>query len=55
MAKLISQSCGDLQLAVCPGEMEPFKDHLSTHGHLTSLTNKPAALVTFNTNICLNC
>ena len=25
--------------SVCPGEMEPFKDHLSTHGHLTSLSN----------------
>ena len=29
-------------LAACPGEMEPFKDHPSTHGHfLTSLRSKP--------------
>ena len=30
-------------LSACPGEMEPFKDHpiASTHGHLTSLRNKP--------------
>ena len=24
-------------LSACPGEMKPFKDQLSTHGHLTSL------------------
>ena len=42
MAKLTSQLCGDLQLAVCLSrEMKPFKDHPSTHGHLTSLRNKP--------------
>ena len=42
MAKLTSQSCGDLyQLAACPVEMEPFKVHPSTRGHLTGLRNKP--------------
>ena len=29
------------QLSVYLGEKEPFKDHPSTHGHLTSLRNKP--------------
>ena len=29
------------RLSPCPGEMEPFKQHLSTHGYLTSLRNKP--------------
>ena len=24
----------------CPSDMEPFKDHLSIHGHLTSLRNR---------------
>ena len=24
-----------------PGKMQPFKDHLSTHGHPTSLRNEP--------------
>ena len=24
-----------------PGKTKPFKDHPSTHGHLTSLRNKP--------------
>ena len=28
-------------LSACPGEMEPFKHHQSTHGYLTSLRNKP--------------
>ena len=28
-------------LSACQGEMEPFKDHLSTHGQLTNLRNKP--------------
>ena len=33
MAKLISQSCGDLQLAVyLPRKDGPFKGHPSTHG-----------------------
>ena len=42
MAKLISQLYGEVQpVSVCPGKMEPFKDDLSTHGHLTSLGNKP--------------
>ena len=26
------------QKSACPREMEPFKDHLSTHGYLTSLS-----------------
>ena len=30
-------------LSACPGEMEPPKDYLSTHGCLTSLKNKPQA------------
>ena len=29
------------QLSACPGKMEPFKDHPSTSGHLTSLRNTP--------------
>ena len=29
------------QLSAYPGEMEPFEDHPSTRGHLTSLRNKP--------------
>ena len=29
------------QLSICQGEIEPFEDHSSTHGHLTSLRNKP--------------
>ena len=29
------------QLSVSPAYMEPFKDHTSTHGYLTSLKNKP--------------
>ena len=42
MAKLISQLYGEVQtVSVCPGKMEPFKDDLSTYGHLTSLRNKP--------------
>ena len=28
------------QKFACPSEMEHFKDHLSIHGHLTSLRNK---------------
>ena len=28
-------------LCTCSGEMEPIKDCLSTHGHLTSLRKKP--------------
>ena len=28
-------------LSACQGGMEPFEDHLSTHGCLTSLINKP--------------
>ena len=28
-------------LSACQREMEPFKDHLSTHGQLTNLRNKP--------------
>ena len=31
----------DSQLSACQGEMEPLKDHPSTHGHLTTLKNKP--------------
>ena len=42
MGKLISQSCGELQLAVClPRDMEPFEGDPSTRGRLTSLRNKP--------------
>ena len=29
------------QLAICPVEMELFKDHPSTRGCLTALRNKP--------------
>ena len=29
------------RLAACPVEMEPFKDHFSTHGRLTGLRSKP--------------
>ena len=45
-------------LSVCPGEIEPYKDHPSTYGHLTSLRNKPQQKqpwATFSTNTCLNC
>ena len=28
-------------LSACPAYIEPFKDHTSTHGCLTSLKNKP--------------
>ena len=42
MAKLISQLYDELQpVSACPEKMEPFKDDLNTHGHLTSLRNKP--------------
>ena len=54
MGKLISQSCGTIQLAVClPGEMEPYKDHPSTHECPTSLRNKSQQkqpMTTFSTN-----
>ena len=45
--------------SACPGEIEPFKDHSSTHGCLTSLRNKsqqkqPRQLLAPN-NACLNC
>ena len=33
--------------SVCPGEMEPVKDHLSTCGYLTSLRNKPQRKLTW--------
>ena len=39
MAKLISQ-VNYSQLSACQGDMEPFIDHPSTHGCLTSLRNK---------------
>ena len=39
------------QLSICPGEMEPFKDYLSTCGHLTN----SSGWMTFKTSICLNC
>ena len=61
MANLISQLCGELQLAVylSRGE-EPSEDYPSTHVHLTS--DKPqkhatakAAWETFSTNAYLNC
>ena len=32
------------QLADCPEEIEPFKDHLSTHGNLSSLRHKQPQL-----------
>ena len=42
MAKLISQSCGELQPAVCLSrEIEPSEGHPCTRGCLTSLRNKP--------------
>ena len=45
------------QLAACPVEMEPFKDHPSTHGCLTGLTQKQtttkAAWITFSTDMYL--
>ena len=54
MAKFNSQLCGELQLVAC--EMDPFKDYLSTGGHLTSHRNKTAkaAWETFSANTCLN-
>ena len=59
ISKLISQWSGELQLAVCcQGKMEPFEDHPSTCGCLTSLRNKPQkklARETFSTNTWLNC
>ena len=42
MAKLISQSCGELQPAVClPRGYGLFEGDPSTRGRLTSLRNKP--------------
>ena len=43
MPNLTSQSCGDLysQLAAFLVQMDPLKDHLSTHKHLARLKNKP--------------
>ena len=43
MANLISQLCGDLQLATCLSRQDgkPLKDHPTTHGCLTSLKIKP--------------
>ena len=42
MDKLISQSCGELQLVVCLSRGDgPFEDRSSTRGCLTSLRNKP--------------
>ena len=42
MAKLISQSHWELQLAVCLSrDMEPFEGDPSTHGRLTSLRSEP--------------
>ena len=38
------QSGGDLLPSACfacPGEIEVFRDHPNTYGHLTSLRNKP--------------
>ena len=41
MVKLISQSCGEQQQAVCcQGDMETFEGNPGTHEHLTSLRNK---------------
>ena len=28
-------------LSACPGKIQPFNNHLRSHGHLTSLRNKP--------------
>ena len=42
MAKLISQSCGELQPAVCLSrDMQPLEGDPYTRGRLTSLRNKP--------------
>ena len=56
MPDLTSQSCGDLKLADCLSKGdEPFKDHLSTHGRLTRLRNKPQQKQpgSFSTDTCL--
>ena len=51
MANLISQLYGGLLPAsACPGEIEPFKDHLSACGSLTSLSIAKAARATFSIN-----
>ena len=41
MAKFIRQLCGELQLAICFWDMEPFEGDLSTLRYLTSLRNRP--------------
>ena len=41
MAKLSSQSCGELQHTTCQGDMQPFESDLSTRRFLISLRNKP--------------
>ena len=38
---LASRVVNYCQLSACQGEIEPFKDHLSTCGCLTNLRNKP--------------
>ena len=41
MSPLSSKSYDDSQPVAWSGEMQPFKDHPSTHGRLTGLRNKP--------------
>ena len=42
MANVTSQSCGDLQPAVCLSRRYgPFKDHPSTRGRMTRSRNQP--------------
>ena len=41
MSPLTSKSYGDSQPVAWSGEMQPFKDHPSNHGHFTGLRNKP--------------
>ena len=44
MAKLISQSCGEIlysRLSSSHWDMEPVEGNLNTRGYLTSLRNKP--------------
>ena len=64
MAKLISPLCGkNSQLSTFQGDLEPFKDHLNSCSHLTSLRNKSqkSSLDNFQhqylpkVNVCSNC
>ena len=43
-------------LYVCPGEMEPFKDHLNTQGLSDNLQKQATAkAISAPCNTCLNC